>query len=461
MASLSKETGRNSWKLRWYDADNKRKAIRLGSMPKKSAEQFRVKFEELLGVRRGGGSIPPILSDWIKNLDDDLRTKIEDAGLIERKRRLTLDGFCEEFKASRSEIAPRTAVRDTQVINVLVEHFGADRMLDSITTRDAEAFIRWLRSDGNQRDKNTTALGDNTVRRRTGVARQIFNTAIRWKLITENPFTGMATTVRANLERREFVTWPDILKVIEKAPGDEWKALIAFVRLTACRVPSELVGLTWADVDFVEKRIVIRSPKTKHHGGEHVMRSCPMFPELVPYLEALAVVVGPGVDLPLSAPVFPMAGDEGVNLRTQLNRMIVRAGLEPWQKLFTNMRSSRETELLAVYPMADVCNWLGHSPAVAAKYYAQSRSEVADKAATETTVQVGPVAGPIGVQNGSETGPVSDRQEASPNRHGIANTYENQGFSTVCEGLDNPAEGLNNRRRGTRTPDIHGVNVAL
>jgi integrase len=445
MASLTKENGRNSWKLRWYDADNKRKAIRLGSMPKKSAEQFRVKFEELEGTRRGGGSLQPGLIDWLDKLDPELRDRLADTGLIERQRRVTVGTFCDEFTESRSGVATATAVRDRQVVSLLIERFGRERALDSITVRDAEEWQTWLRTDGNKRDKDSTVLSDNTVRRRTGVARQIFATAIRWKLLRENPFDGLATTVRENLERREFVTWVNVLKVIKVAPTTEWKALIAFVRLTACRVPSELVGLTWSDVDFVAKRIVIRSPKTKHHGGEHAVRSCPMFPELVPYLEALAGLVGPGVDIPLSSPVFPIASDPRVNLRTQLSRLIVQSGLAVWSKLFVNMRSSRETELLAVYPVADVCRWLGHSPAVAARFYAQARSEVADKAAMENTVhidentveKVGSKMGPVDAKSGSKMGPVGIRHETERNPHEMQKPHDKHGVLRASDGVSN------------------------
>jgi integrase len=307
--------------------------------------------------------------------------------------------------------------------------------MDSITRRDAEQWQSWLRTEGNKRDADRSELSENTVRRRTGVARQMFATAIRWKILRENPFAGMVTTVRENLERREFVSWSSVLRVIDVALTTEWKALIAFARLTACRVPSELFGLTWADVDFVSKRIVIRSPKTKHHGGEHALRSCPMFPELVPYLTELSEIVGPGVDVPLSSPVFPIAHEPKANLRTQFNRFIVMAGLSPWPKLFVNLRSSRETELLAVYPVADVCRWLGHSPAVAARFYAQSRSDIADQATHRLTVEkVGSKTGPIDDKMGSKTGPIGDDHEMMPSPHLGQKTQGKHGFLDASDG---------------------------
>ena len=445
MACLSKEPGRGSWKLSWYSDSKKRLSIRLGAMPKKTAVQFQVRFEELLGVRRGGGSVPTALNEWTQKLDPQLKAKLEDVGLLERTRRLTLSGFCDEYKASRTSVAPATAVRDRQVCTLLVERFGADRMMDSISVRDAEEWQRWLSTDGNKRDSENKALQGNTVRRRTGTARQIFATAIRWKLLRDNPFAGLATTVRENKERQEFVTWANVQKVIEVAPSTEWKALIAFVRLVGPRVPSELVGLTWADVDFVSKRIVIKSPKTKHHGGEHTLRSCPLFPELLPYLEKLSELVGPGIEVPLFSPIFPVACDAGVNLRTGLARLIVLAGLTPWQKLFVNLRSSRETELLAVYPVADVCRWFGHSPAVAARFYAQARTEVADRASQERTLSdtlVGTTVGTIQYPVGTKMGTIGANQETSKKRQECNETQQKEGVLKVSDGVDRATDGI-------------------
>lgn len=57
------------------------------------------------------------------------------------------------------------------------------------------------------------------------------------------------------------------------------------------------------------------------------------------------------------------------NLRTQLIRIIERAGLKPWPKLFQNVRPSRATELAAQFPAHVAAEWLGHSTLVAQKHY--------------------------------------------------------------------------------------------
>ena len=43
------------------------------------------------------------------------------------------------------------------------------------------------------------------------------------------------------------------------------------------------------------------------------------------------------------------------NLRTQLMRILRRAGVATWPKLFHNLRASRETELAATFPLHVVC----------------------------------------------------------------------------------------------------------
>lgn len=68
------------------------------------------------------------------------------------------------------------------------------------------------------------------------------------------------------------------------------------------------------------------------------------------------------------------------NLRTQLQRIIKKVGLNPWSKLFNNLRSTRETELAAAFPMHTVCVWIGKSQLIAAKHYLQVTEEHFDKA---------------------------------------------------------------------------------
>ncbi len=88
---------------------------------------------------------------------------------------------------------------------------------------------------------------------------------------------------------------------------------------------------------------------------------------------------------------------------------------------------------------------LGHSPAVAARFYAQSRSEVADKAAMENTVhidvntveKVGSKMGPVDAKTGSKMGPVGNRQETEKNPHEMQKPHDKHGVLRGSEGVSN------------------------
>ena len=64
--------------------------------------------------------------------------------------------------------------------------------------------------------------------------------------------------------------------------------------------------------------------------------------------------------------------DRAINLRTHFMRIIRRAGLTPWPKLWHNLRASRQTELAEEYPMHVVCQWIGNTGAVAMEHYLQT-----------------------------------------------------------------------------------------
>ncbi len=135
------------------------------------------------------------------------------------------------------------------------------------------------------------------------------------------------------------------------------------------RCPSEHLALKWADVDWQRKRIRISSPKTEHHeGGE--CRYIPMFPELVQPLNEVWDQATEGIEY-----VITQYRATNQNLRTQLIKIIKRAGLKPLLKLFQNLRSCRQTELAEEFPLHVVCEWIGNTRAVAGKHYLQTTDE--------------------------------------------------------------------------------------
>ena len=73
-------------------------------------------------------------------------------------------------------------------------------------------------------------------------------------------------------------------------------------------------------------------------------------------------------------------GWQNCNLRSGLLRIIKRAGLKPWPKLWHNMRASRETELANEHNVQNACDWIGNSVKVAMRHYLQTTEEDFERA---------------------------------------------------------------------------------
>ncbi len=115
--------------------------------------------------------------------------------------------------------------------------------------------------------------------------------------------------------------------------------------------------------------LFVRSPKTEHHPGGK-SRLVSLFPELRPHLLEAFTTAEPGAEF-----VIAKHRRRGMNLRTYLLKMLAKAGVKPWPKLFRNMRSSRRTELCERWPEHVVCAWIGNSRRIAREHYLQVRDE--------------------------------------------------------------------------------------
>src|SRR5262249_1927880 len=80
------------------------------------------------------------------------------------------------------------------------------------------------------------------------------------------------------------------------------------------------------------------------------------------------------------------AGWQNCNLRQQFGRIIKRAGLTSWPRLFHNLRASRETELAHEYPIHVVTAWLGNTTQIAMKHYCMVTEDDMRRAAKSAAV---------------------------------------------------------------------------
>ncbi len=364
MASISNDPN-GLRRILFIGADDRRKTIRLGKVSTRYAESVKVKVEDLVSSSIHGHASRDDTSRWLTSLDSKLYDKLARVGLAKRREVATLGVFTQTYIDGRKDIKPRTRINLEQARRYLLDYFDEKRPMRDFTAGDAEDFRQNLIGQGKK---------DNTVRRAIGRARQFFNAAIQRDLIQSNPFEGIAAAVRANPSRFYFISRDEAQKVMDHCPDTQWRVIFALARYGGLRCPSEVLALTWADVNWEHNRIRVPSPKTEHHeGGES--RLIPLYPELRPCLLEAFEEAEPG-----TTHVVTRYRGGNANLRTQLQRIIQRAGLDAWPKLFQNLRSTRETELAEEHPMHAVCKWMGNSQPVAAAHYLQLTDEHFERA---------------------------------------------------------------------------------
>jgi integrase len=422
MASMVRDPGKLK-RILFVGPDGRRRTIRLGKMSVKKAESFKTNLESLI-TSRIVGSMDVATAKWIAKLPDKHHAKLANTGLLEprarpqmEQSRLTLKEFLSDYTQGRIDVEKSTRTVYRRCEKNLLAFFGPDKLIAEITPGDADAWRLYLIKRG---------LAQNTINRTSGIARQFFRAAQRRKLIEENPFTDLAATVKGNRAREYFVTRQEADKVLAACPDNQWRLLFALARFGGLRNPSETLLLRWADVDWNESKMLVHSPKTKHYeGGES--RFVPIFPKLYPYLLAVYEEAEEGTEF-----VINRYRQSGMNLRTQLTRILAKAGVKRWPKLWQNLRATRQTELEQQWPTYVVCAWLGNSAKVAQKHYLQVTDEHFQKAA-QNPAQYEAASG------GNEQNVTQDKDSKNADLPLVTATYNSvQNTGMGDEGLEPP-----------------------
>ncbi len=205
-------------------------------------------------------------------LSNELQDRLARVGLVEIEQAEpepaapTLGAFIDTWKAGRQDVKPTSQLVYGRCRKWLVACFGEDRPIDSITEGDADEWAAFLRSK----------LGENTARKMTSVAKQVFKHAVRKRLIESNSFTDLSAAVRASDDRSQFVSRAEIDKAIVAAPDVEWELIIALARYGGLRMPSELFPLKWRDINLAAGATV----HYQSEDGTSRKRGLPSVPDL-------------------------------------------------------------------------------------------------------------------------------------------------------------------------------------
>src|SRR6516164_8233238 len=92
-------------RILFVDAEESRKAIRLGKIDRKSADAIARHVETLLAAKIVGQPVERETAAWLARIGVALRYKLAAVGLAEAPKRAALGEFLESFIANRKPVA--------------------------------------------------------------------------------------------------------------------------------------------------------------------------------------------------------------------------------------------------------------------------------------------------------------------------------------------------------------------
>jgi len=154
-----------------------------------------------------------------------------------------------------------------------LEFFGKDRLVRKVRALDADKWRQYLVQCN---------LAQATISKRVKTARQIFKRALKWKMISENPFEEVKAGSQTNKSRMYFIPRKDADRVLGACPDAQWRLIFVLIDLAASGALLKLLplnGPTWigSDRDYASRRKKRSILRAMIADGFRCFRSCDAF----------------------------------------------------------------------------------------------------------------------------------------------------------------------------------------
>ena len=173
----------------------------------------------------------------------------------DRPEEVTLGRLCEEFLRTWNPNARKATVDLYKyTIQRLLGYFGETRKISTIGTREADNFFA---AQIYRKRSSKWKLSDWARVQIVNHCKTIFNLAVRWQWMSNNPFASIQKP-KPVVKKWHRLVVEDYHKLLDATPTPRWKCFYALVYTSGARF-GELFSLTWADIDFEHGRIYIQN----------------------------------------------------------------------------------------------------------------------------------------------------------------------------------------------------------
>ena len=310
--------------------------------------------------------------------------------------RVTLREFYDGYAARRRRIEGnnRGPLRDApklseasitshlMTLRYLLQDFGDDRAIDSITLADAERFVERLSAgelEAARRTKQRYTLTDEGIKCHIRNAKALFGFMLLFDLIAVNPFARFSAKSVAS-KHSHYVTLGEFRKLFNARPTQGWGMFFALCRLAGLRreaartLPWRGVAVdSWGNdhrvgVDWDRHRLLVvgNCKATDHPLRYREVPICPLLYRLLrkTYEASPARFGHPDEE------AKPISGVSRHNLIKLAKGMCIDARLRAWPKMYQSMRAACENDWKRRgVPEATYTAWLGHSSSVSRTHY--------------------------------------------------------------------------------------------
>ncbi|MBF0473645.1 MAG: tyrosine-type recombinase/integrase [Nitrospirae bacterium] len=173
--------------------------------------------------------------------------------LFDRQKYISIkDFFVEYIEWAGKNRRPNTLEIIRFNSQKFLDSVGGSLLITQLKKRDIDIFIDYCRSVKN--NPTTINIGIRTIK-------AIFNKAIEWEYLNDNPFKT-CPQLKFQKQLPRFLNSADIRKMFDVIGGNkQYRLIFALLVYTGAR-RSEVIGLHWSDVS--SKNIILREIKTKN-----------------------------------------------------------------------------------------------------------------------------------------------------------------------------------------------------
>jgi len=350
---------RYCWIVRWYSTAGKRHGKLFGK--RKEAERYARKLQVLI-----------------------------ESGRQDEPEKVTLHEFVQEHKkVMKGQVAHATLVDQLRALRMLEEFLGSEMLLLRITPRDAEAFVA---------SRIDTGLKTGTVNKDIRTLKRVFNLAIEprgYLRDDQNPFAKIRERKQTANSIR-YVTVQEYRAMMGASGTLWWKALLSTAYCCGLR-RSEILHLTWADIDFHAQRVRVSAKESgpmmiRWEPKDHQNRVVPMSDETAQILADLQadgpegfpyVFISPRRFERIKARLEAGQWDDRKAVINNLTRgfEVIRCRAAVSKCTPHDLRRSAITNWAQELPVQVVQEFAGHSNITTTrKYYLAVRAEDVDRA---------------------------------------------------------------------------------